>query len=96
MERLFRDVRAAEIYQGTSEVQRMVIAEQILLSARMLKPYRGGGRSDSWPSQDLLRNRLQLQVRRPLVDLPNLGVPEQLLDRVLLHEAVAAEQIDGE
>jgi len=30
VERLFRDVRAAEIYQGTSEVQRMVIAEQIL------------------------------------------------------------------
>jgi butyryl-CoA dehydrogenase len=29
-ERLFRDVRATEIYQGTSEVQRMVIAEHIL------------------------------------------------------------------
>ena len=30
VERLFRDVRATEIYQGTSEVQRMVIAEHIL------------------------------------------------------------------
>ncbi len=30
VERLFRDVRASEIYQGTSEVQRMVIAEHIL------------------------------------------------------------------
>jgi butyryl-CoA dehydrogenase len=30
VERLFRDVRATEIYQGTSEVQRMVIAEEIL------------------------------------------------------------------
>jgi butyryl-CoA dehydrogenase len=30
VERLFRDVRATEIYQGTSEVQRMVIAELIL------------------------------------------------------------------
>jgi alkylation response protein AidB-like acyl-CoA dehydrogenase len=30
VERLFRDVRAAEIYQGTSEVQRMVIADHIL------------------------------------------------------------------
>jgi butyryl-CoA dehydrogenase len=30
VERLFRDVRATEIYQGTSEVQRMVIAEKIL------------------------------------------------------------------
>jgi len=30
VERLFRDVRATEIYQGTSEVQRMIIAESIL------------------------------------------------------------------
>jgi butyryl-CoA dehydrogenase len=30
VERLFRDVRATEIYQGTSEVQRMVIAEALL------------------------------------------------------------------
>lgn len=30
VERLFRDVRATEIYQGTSEIQRMVIAERIL------------------------------------------------------------------
>jgi butyryl-CoA dehydrogenase len=30
VERLLRDVRATEIYQGTSEVQRMVIAEHIL------------------------------------------------------------------
>lgn len=30
VERLFRDVRAAEIYQGTSEVQRMIIAEQVI------------------------------------------------------------------
>jgi alkylation response protein AidB-like acyl-CoA dehydrogenase len=30
VERLFRDVRAAEIYQGTSEVQRMVIAERLM------------------------------------------------------------------
>lgn len=30
VERLFRDVRATEIYQGTSEVQRMVIADHIV------------------------------------------------------------------
>ena len=30
VERLFRDVRATEIYQGTSEIQRMLIAEHIL------------------------------------------------------------------
>ncbi len=33
VERLFRDARATEIYQGTSEVQRMIIASQILPSA---------------------------------------------------------------
>jgi alkylation response protein AidB-like acyl-CoA dehydrogenase len=30
VERLFRDVRATEIYQGTSEAQRMIIAETVL------------------------------------------------------------------
>jgi len=30
VERLFRDARATEIYQGTSEAQRMVIAERVL------------------------------------------------------------------
>ena len=30
VERLLPDVRATEIYQGTSEVQRMVIADRIL------------------------------------------------------------------
>jgi butyryl-CoA dehydrogenase len=30
IERLFRDVRATEIYQGTSEVQRMIIAEHVV------------------------------------------------------------------
>lgn len=33
IERLFRDVRATEIYQGTSEAQRMIIARDILSSA---------------------------------------------------------------
>jgi butyryl-CoA dehydrogenase len=30
IERLFRDARAAEIYQGTSEVQRMIIAQHVI------------------------------------------------------------------
>ena len=47
-------------------------------------------------TQDLLGNRLQLQVGRALVDLPDLGVAEQLLDRMLLDEAVAAEQVHRE
>ena len=33
VERLFRDVRATEIYQGTSEAQRMIIAAKILANA---------------------------------------------------------------
>ncbi len=33
VERLFRDVRATEIYQGTSEAQRMIISANILASA---------------------------------------------------------------
>jgi butyryl-CoA dehydrogenase len=33
VERLFRDVRATEIYQGTSEAQRMIIAAHVLSSA---------------------------------------------------------------
>jgi alkylation response protein AidB-like acyl-CoA dehydrogenase len=34
VERLFRDARATEIYQGTSEVQRMVIASRLLAAER--------------------------------------------------------------
>jgi len=33
VERLFRDVRATEIYQGTSEAQRMIIAANVLAGA---------------------------------------------------------------
>jgi butyryl-CoA dehydrogenase len=33
IERLFRDVRATEIYQGTSEAQRMIIAQHVLADA---------------------------------------------------------------
>lgn len=33
IERLFRDVRATEIYQGTSEAQRLIIAQELLADA---------------------------------------------------------------
>src|SRR3989442_4925035 len=42
--------------------------------------------------QDLLRNRVQLHVARPLVDRADLGVAVELLNRVLLGVAVAAKQ----
>ena len=42
---------------------------------------------------DLLGDRLQLQIRRALVDLADLGVAVQLLDRIFFDEAVAAEQV---
>ncbi len=34
MERLFRDAKITEIYEGTSEIQRLVIAKEILREAR--------------------------------------------------------------
>src|SRR5216117_3732167 len=43
--------------------------------------------------QDLLRNRVQLHVARPLVDRADLGVALELLNRVLLGVAVAAKQL---
>ena len=33
VERLFRDVRATEIYQGTSEAQRLIIADNVLANS---------------------------------------------------------------
>ena len=45
-------------------------------------------------SHDLLGDRLQLQVGRAFVDLADLRVAVELLDRIVLHEAVAAEQVD--
>ena len=45
-------------------------------------------------SQHHLGDELQLHVRRALVDLAYLGVAVELLHRVLLGEAVAAEEID--
>jgi alkylation response protein AidB-like acyl-CoA dehydrogenase len=30
VERLFRDVRATEIYQGTSEAQRLIVAAHVM------------------------------------------------------------------
>ena len=38
IERLFRDVRAAEIYQGTSEVQRMIIARSLVRGPDVQNP----------------------------------------------------------
>src|SRR5215472_9464695 len=42
------------------------------------------------------RDRLELQIRRAFVDLSDLRVTIELLDRVVLHEAVAAVQVDRE
>src|SRR6266571_510786 len=45
--------------------------------------------------EDLLRDHEPLDLRGALVDLVQLRVPHQLLDRVLLHVAVTAEDLDG-
>jgi hypothetical protein len=44
VERLFRDVRATEIYQGTSEAQRMIIAASVLSTPR--KAGQAGGQDE--------------------------------------------------
>ena len=97
VERLFRDVRATEIYQGTSEAQRMIIAERRAgRASRLYGPMRPEPDLCRVSLKNLFRDRLQLQVRRAFVDLADLRVAIQLLDRVVLHEAVAAEQVDRE
>src|SRR4051812_29310744 len=44
--------------------------------------------------QELLRDRLELHVRGPLVDLADLGVAPELLYGVVLREAVASVQLE--
>src|SRR4029453_11343487 len=44
----------------------------------------------------LLRNRLELQIGRAFIDLPDLGVAIQLLDRVVLDESISAKQVHRE
>ncbi len=81
----------------------VVVVEAVVQSLAMDQP--GGGRPASTITtsaanerlaQDLLGNRLELQVGGSLVDLADFCVAEQLLDRVLLDEPVAAEQVDRE
>src|SRR5204862_3443892 len=45
--------------------------------------------------EDLFGDHEPLDLRGPFVDLEQLGVAHQLLDRVLLDVAVAAEDLDG-
>src|SRR5512133_1982931 len=47
-------------------------------------------------SQQLLRDRLQLHVGRPLVNCPYLRVAIELLDGVVLRVAIPTEQLDAE
>src|SRR5215470_15690691 len=49
----------------------------------------------SFPAEEVPRDHDALDLRRPLVDLEQLRVAHQLLDRVLLRVAVAAEDLDG-
>src|SRR5688572_11013940 len=64
-------------------------------SARAVRDLRALG-VGSASAEQVLGDRLQLQVRRALVDLSDLGVAIQLLDGVVLHEPVSAVQVDGE
>src|SRR6185369_17295257 len=49
----------------------------------------------SLPEKDLLRDHETLDLRRALVDLEQLRVAHELLDRVLLDVAVSAEDLHG-
>src|SRR5262249_2855123 len=52
-------------------------------------------RTTLFPLEDLLGDDQPLDLRRPLVDLEDLRVAHQLLDRVLGGEAVASEHLHG-
>src|SRR4029453_6812015 len=45
--------------------------------------------------EDLARDHEPLNLRRPLIDLEQLRVAHELLDRVLLDVAVTPEDLDG-
>ena len=47
-------------------------------------------------AEDLFGDGLKLHVRGALVDLADLGISIEFLHRIILHEAIAAEQIDRE
>ena len=55
----------------------------------------GGGLLDATRKQRLAGDHEPLDLGGALVQLQDLGVPHQLLDRVLLDEAVAAIHLDG-
>ena len=68
------------------------------LLAGFLPPFQralAAGASVAARQEDLLRDHEALDLRRALVDLEELRVAHQLLDRVLLHVAVAAEDLHG-
>jgi hypothetical protein len=44
LERIYRDARVCMIYEGTSDIQRLVIARQIAAGAE-----NAGGARDCWP-----------------------------------------------
>ena len=79
---------------GAAAVDRQRV--RVACSADRLASVTGRARLATGLAQDLFGDGLELQVRGALVDLPDLRVAVELLDRVLLDEAVAAEQVHGE
>src|SRR5208337_2867599 len=80
VEKYFRDSKIGKIYEGTSNMQLQTIAKLVMASIVPLFLFR----------HHQLGNRLQLHVRRALVNLADLRVAEVLLHRVILGEAVTA------
>ena len=43
VERLYREIRALRIYEGTTEIQKLIIASQVLAPPALPSPASGGG-----------------------------------------------------
>lgn len=84
IERLYRDARVTRIYEGTSEVQKIVIAGQILGKL---------GRKKSAPSKDGKKEVRKITGDRKLVYI-NEGSAEEKVDRLI--KEVGLENLRGE
>ena len=76
VERLYRELRVDRIWEGTSEIQRLVIGNELRK--------RGAGRYTGWPVQDLSPDHVPFRHPAAAVGQPRDGEP-----RAALHEVVA-------
>ena len=76
VESLYRDVRALRIYEGATEVQKIIIARQVLAAVRVLQP-------PGWPAPSGYANGIAARGRDRFRRRPGrLGCPRRLCRRV--------------